>query len=43
MEQDVTRSLESGFVEHLTKPVRMENLDNALGKVLKRPKTQSAI
>ncbi|HEU5396432.1 MAG TPA: PAS domain S-box protein, partial [Verrucomicrobiae bacterium] len=34
MEQDIHRSLESGFVAHLTKPVRMENLDNALGAVL---------
>lgn len=30
MERDVARSQSSGFIAHLTKPVRMETLDNAL-------------
>ncbi len=34
MEQDVARSQKSGFVAHLTKPVRMEALDNALAAIL---------
>jgi PAS domain S-box-containing protein len=34
MEQDVARSRESGFVAHLTKPVKMESLDNALSSIL---------
>lgn len=33
MEQDVARSQESGFVAHLTKPVRMESLDRALAAI----------
>lgn len=35
MEQDVARSGESGFVAHLTKPVRMESLERVLGEVVK--------
>ena len=34
MEQDVARSQKSGFVAHLTKPVRMESLDNALAAIV---------
>ena len=34
MEQDIVRSQKSGFVAHLTKPVRMESLDNALAVIL---------
>jgi PAS domain S-box-containing protein len=34
MEQDIAHSRESGFVAHLTKPVRMESLDNALAAIL---------
>lgn len=30
MEQDIARSRAAGFVAHLTKPVRIESLDNAL-------------
>jgi PAS domain S-box-containing protein len=30
MEQDITRSKAAGFVAHLTKPVHIESLDNAL-------------
>jgi CheY-like chemotaxis protein len=37
MEQDVNRSLDAGFVAHLTKPVRMESLDSALGTALNQP------
>jgi signal transduction histidine kinase/CheY-like chemotaxis protein len=33
-EQDVARSQKSGFVAHLTKPVRMESLDSALATFL---------
>lgn len=33
MEQDIARSRESGFVTHLTKPVRMESLDGALAAI----------
>jgi len=33
MEQDVARSQKSGFVAHLTKPVRMESLDGALAAI----------
>ncbi|HEX3625734.1 MAG TPA: PAS domain S-box protein [Verrucomicrobiae bacterium] len=35
MEQDVSRSYAAGFVAHLTKPVRMESLDDALNVALK--------
>jgi len=34
MEQDVARSQKSGFMAHLTKPVRMESLDGALAAIL---------
>jgi PAS domain S-box-containing protein len=30
MEHDITRSREAGFIAHLTKPVHIESLDNAL-------------
>jgi len=30
MEQDISRSYAAGFIAHLTKPVRMESLDDAL-------------
>jgi CheY-like chemotaxis protein len=30
MEQDIARSQEAGFIAHLTKPVRIELLDDAL-------------
>jgi len=33
MEQDVSRGQNSGFVAHLTKPVRIESLEKALGEV----------
>jgi PAS domain S-box-containing protein len=36
MEQDVSRSYAAGFTAHLTKPVRMESLDDALTVALKR-------
>lgn len=35
MEQDVNRSHAAGFTAHLTKPVRMESLDDALSVALK--------
>ena len=34
MEQDIARSRQSGFGAHLTKPVRIEALDNALAAIL---------
>jgi CheY-like chemotaxis protein len=37
MEEDVERSREAGFVEHLTKPINVEQLQAALDRV-----TQSA-
>ena len=33
MEADVSRSRAAGFAEHLTKPVRMQSLDNALARI----------
>jgi signal transduction histidine kinase len=33
-EQDVAKARESGFVSHLTKPVRMESLEQALGAAI---------
>lgn len=35
MEQDVNRSHAAGFAAHLTKPVRIESLDNALNMALR--------
>jgi CheY-like chemotaxis protein len=35
MENDVNRSLAAGFLTHLTKPVRIESLDNALAVALR--------
>lgn len=35
MEQDVSRSHAAGFTAHLTKPVRIESLDNALNMALR--------
>lgn len=35
MEQDVSRSYAAGFAAHLTKPVRMESLDDALSVALR--------
>lgn len=35
MEQDIMRSQEAGFVAHLTKPVHIESLDNALMVAMK--------
>jgi CheY-like chemotaxis protein len=34
MEQDMNRSYAAGFITHLTKPVRMESLDEALAAIL---------
>lgn len=34
MEQDIVRGRHAGFVTHLTKPVRIESLDNALAESL---------
>jgi CheY-like chemotaxis protein len=34
MEQDMNRSYAAGFITHLTKPVRMESLDEVLAAVL---------
>ena len=34
MEQDVARSKQAGFMAHLTKPVRIDSLDNALKTIL---------
>jgi CheY-like chemotaxis protein len=34
MEHDVSRSYAAGFTAHLTKPVRMESLDDALNVAL---------
>jgi CheY-like chemotaxis protein len=34
MEQDIARSQKAGFAFHLTKPVRMESLDQALASVM---------
>jgi CheY-like chemotaxis protein len=33
MEEDVSRSRDAGFVQHLTKPVRMQSLDSALASI----------
>jgi CheY-like chemotaxis protein len=33
MEQDIAHSQQAGFVTHLTKPIRIEMLDEALGRV----------
>ena len=33
MEEDVVRSRNAGFVQHLTKPVRMQSLDSALASL----------
>ncbi|HEV2327748.1 MAG TPA: PAS domain S-box protein [Verrucomicrobiae bacterium] len=35
MEQDISRSYAAGFIAHLTKPVRMESLDDALTVALR--------
>ena len=35
MEQDIARSREAGFIVHLTKPVHIESLDNALMMAMK--------
>lgn len=35
MEEDITRSRAAGFVAHLTKPVHIESLDNALKMAMK--------
>jgi DNA-binding response OmpR family regulator len=37
MEEDVSRSREAGFMQHLTKPVRMQSLDAALSSITLRP------
>jgi CheY-like chemotaxis protein len=37
MEEDVQRSFEAGFATHLTKPVKIESLDQALDAILHRP------
>jgi CheY-like chemotaxis protein len=34
MEHDVSRSWEAGFSSHLTKPVKMETLDNAIAEAM---------
>ncbi len=40
MEEDVSRSREAGFVQHLTKPVRVQSLDSALASVSPPAKPQ---
>ncbi len=35
MEQDIARSQAAGFIAHLTKPVHIESLDNALKAAMK--------
>jgi PAS domain S-box-containing protein len=44
MEQDVARSKQAGFMAHLTKPVRIDSLDNALKTILagESPETTSS-
>jgi DNA-binding response OmpR family regulator len=37
MEADIQRSLQSGFLLHLTKPLNMRSLDEALRKIDRRP------
>jgi PAS domain S-box-containing protein len=37
MEEDVTRSMEAGFSEHLTKPVNFQTLCSAIERVTTRP------
>ena len=37
MEEDIQRSFEAGFATHLTKPVSIESLDQALAAMLHRP------
>jgi len=34
MNGDVQKSLEAGFIEHLVKPVKMEHLEAAIGRVM---------
>jgi CheY-like chemotaxis protein len=34
MNGDVEKSLEAGFAEHLVKPVKMENLEAAIDRVI---------
>lgn len=38
MEEDVTRSMEAGFSEHLTKPVNFQTLCSAIERVTTRPR-----
>jgi signal transduction histidine kinase/ActR/RegA family two-component response regulator len=42
MEHDVKRSREAGFLEHLTKPVTMATLDEAMARVMARRETDVA-
>ena len=37
MESDVTHSIEAGFTEHLTKPVRIQVLHEAIDRLLSKP------
>ena len=34
MNGDVKKSIEAGFAEHLVKPVKMENLEAAIDRVM---------
>jgi CheY-like chemotaxis protein len=34
MNGDVQKSLDAGFIEHLVKPVKMENLEAAIDRVI---------
>jgi len=39
MEEDVTRSMEAGFSEHLTKPVNFQTLCSAIERITTRPRS----
>jgi CheY-like chemotaxis protein len=34
MDADIGKSLEAGFAEHLVKPVKLEKLEAAIGRVM---------
>jgi CheY-like chemotaxis protein len=37
MDADISKSLEAGFSEHLVKPVKLEKLEAAIGRVMANP------
>jgi response regulator of citrate/malate metabolism len=42
MDEDIRRSQEAGFVEHLIKPLDFASLEQAIGRVIARKKRETS-